>query len=67
LRDRNEVLFCRLLGDHLPEMLPIVYTPAVRPAIERYSYEYRRPRRVYLSVDAPGDIVRSPRLRPGHR
>jgi len=59
LHDRNEVLFYRLLGDHLPEMLPIVYTPTVGAAIERYSYEYRRPRGVYLSVDAPGDIERS--------
>ncbi len=59
LHDRNEVLFYRLLGNHLPEMLPIIYTPTVGPAIERYSYEYRRPRGVYLSVDAPGDIERS--------
>ncbi|GAA5699999.1 NAD-dependent malic enzyme [Streptomyces avermitilis] len=59
LRDRNEVLFHRLLGDHLAEMLPIVYTPTVGTAIERYSYEYRRPRGVYLSVDAPEDIERT--------
>ena len=50
LRDRNEVLFFRLLGDHLPEMLPIVYTPTVGEAIQRYSHEYRRPRGVYLSI-----------------
>ncbi|MFF4019410.1 NAD-dependent malic enzyme [Streptomyces sp. NPDC001843] len=59
LHDRNEVLFFRLVGDHLEEMLPIVYTPTVGTAIKRYSYEYRRPRGVYLSVDAPGDIERS--------
>jgi malate dehydrogenase (oxaloacetate-decarboxylating) len=59
LHDRNEALFYRLLGDHLPEMLPIVYTPEVGAAIERYSYEYRRPRGVYLSVDTPEDIERS--------
>ncbi|MBT0772019.1 NAD-dependent malic enzyme [Kineosporia sp. J2-2] len=59
LRDRNQVLFYRLLGDHLGEMLPIVYTPTVGTAIERYSYEYRRPRGIYLSVDAPGDIEQS--------
>ncbi|MEV3968414.1 NAD-dependent malic enzyme [Streptomyces sp. NPDC050698] len=59
LRDRNEVLFHRLLGDHLAEMLPIVYTPTVGTAIERYSYEYRRPRGVYLSVDDPESIESS--------
>jgi len=56
LHDRNEVLFYRLLGDHLREMLPVVYTPTVGQAIERYSHEYRRPRGIYLSVDAPGDV-----------
>lgn len=59
LHDRNEVLFYRLLVDHIGEMLPIVYTPTVGAAIERYSHEYRRPRGIYLSVDAPGEIERS--------
>jgi malate dehydrogenase (oxaloacetate-decarboxylating) len=59
LHDRNEVLFYRLLADHIAEMLPIVYTPTVGAAIERYSFEYRRPRGVYLSVDAPEEIERS--------
>ncbi|MEU3515672.1 NAD-dependent malic enzyme [Streptomyces sp. NPDC006654] len=56
LHDRNQVLFHRLLGDHLEEMLPIVYTPTVGRAIQRYSYEYRRPAGVYLSVNAPEEI-----------
>ncbi|MGW3024555.1 NAD-dependent malic enzyme [Streptomyces sp. NPDC001221] len=59
LQDRNAVLFYRLVGEHLDEMLPIVYTPTVGTAIQRYSYEYRRPRGVYLSVDAPKDVERS--------
>ena len=59
LHDRNEVLFYRLVADHLAEMLPIIYTPTVGAAIERYSHEYRRPRGAYLSVDAPEDIERS--------
>jgi malate dehydrogenase (oxaloacetate-decarboxylating) len=59
LHDRNEVLFFRLLGDHLPEMLPIVYTPTVGEAIQRYSHEYRRPRGVYLSVEDPGGVERA--------
>ena len=59
LHDRNEVLFFRLLGDHLPEMLPIVYTPTVGEAIQRYSHEYRRPRGAYLSVEDPGGVERA--------
>jgi malate dehydrogenase (oxaloacetate-decarboxylating) len=57
LRDRNEVLFYRLLTEHISEMLPVVYTPTVGLAIERFSHEFRRPRGgVYLSVDRPEDV-----------
>jgi len=56
VRDRNEVLFYRLLTEHIEEMLPIVYTPTVATAIERYSLEYGRPRGVYLSVDHPDQV-----------
>jgi malate dehydrogenase (oxaloacetate-decarboxylating) len=56
LRDRNEVLFYRLLTEHIEEMLPIVYTPTIGTAIERYSYEFGRPRGVYLSVDHPDQV-----------
>jgi len=56
LRDRNEVLFYRLLSEHLSEMLPVVYTPTVGTAIERFSHEFRRSRGVFLSVDHPDQV-----------
>ena len=37
-------------------MLPVVYTPTVGTAIERYSLEYGRPRGAYLPVDHPDQI-----------
>ncbi|HEY5357714.1 MAG TPA: NAD-dependent malic enzyme [Streptosporangiaceae bacterium] len=64
LHDRNEVLFYRLLASHLPEMLPIIYTPTVGEAIENYSHEYRRPRGVYLSVDRP-ELIEASLQAPG--
>src|SRR5262249_53688151 len=51
LHDRNEVLYYKLLEDHLKEMLPVVYDPVVAQAIERYSREFQRPNGVYLSID----------------
>ena len=56
LHARIEVLFHRLLQDHLEEMLPIVYTPTVGEAIQRFSSEFRGTRGVYLSVDHPDEI-----------
>jgi malate dehydrogenase (oxaloacetate-decarboxylating) len=56
LHDRNEVLYFKVLLDHLVELLPIVYDPVVGDAIERYSSEYRSPRGIYLSIDQPEDI-----------
>lgn len=57
LHDRNEVLYHRLLADHLPELLSIVYTPTIGEAIEHYSQEYRRPRGLYLSIAQPDGIA----------
>jgi malate dehydrogenase (oxaloacetate-decarboxylating) len=56
LHDRNEVLYYRVLADHLTELLPVVYDPVIGDAIERYSHEYRRPRGLYLSIDRPDDM-----------
>ena len=56
LHNRNEVLFYKLLSEHIEEMLPIVYTPTVGSAIEQFSNEFRRSRGVYLSVDDPEGV-----------
>ncbi|MFF3733122.1 NAD-dependent malic enzyme [Streptomyces sp. NPDC002476] len=56
IHDRNQVLYFKLLADHLDELLPIVYDPTVGDAIEQWSVDYRDSRAVYLSIDRPGDV-----------
>ena len=59
LHDRNEVLYYKLLEDHLAEMLPVVYDPVVAQAIERYSHEFQRPGGVYLSINDIDGVERA--------
>jgi len=51
LHDCNDVLFFRVLSDHLREMIPIVNDRTVGMAMKQYHHECRRPRGVYLSID----------------
>ncbi len=56
LHYRHELLYFKVLEDHLPELLPVVYTPTVGEAIQRFSDEYRGQRGLFLSIDEPDEI-----------
>lgn len=64
LQDTNEVLFYRLLLDHIEEMTPIVYTPVVALACQQFSHIYRRPRGLFISYPLRDSIAELLRNRP---
>jgi malate dehydrogenase (oxaloacetate-decarboxylating) len=62
LQDTNEVLFYRLLLDHIQEMTPVVYTPVVALGCQEFSHIYRRPRGLFISYplrDFIPDLLRN--------
>jgi malate dehydrogenase (oxaloacetate-decarboxylating) len=67
LQDTTETLFYALLGAHLEEMLPIVYTPTVGEGCQRFSDHWSKPRGLFLSWpkrDRIEQILSDPRLDP---
>ncbi|MDM1493720.1 NAD-dependent malic enzyme [Acinetobacter indicus] len=56
IQDTNETLFYHLIEHHLSEMMPIIYTPTVGEACQRFSDIYRRHRGIFLAYPDRGHI-----------
>lgn len=57
LHDRNEALFFRVVSEHIDEILPLIYTPTVGLACQRFGYIFQRPRGLFIGANDRGRIV----------
>src|SRR6516165_5749515 len=57
LHDRNEALFFSVVCDNIDEIQPLIYTPTVGLACQKYGLIFQRPRGMFISANDRGQIA----------
>ena len=57
LHDRNEALFFRVVCDNIDEIQPIIYTPTVGLACQRFGHIFQRPRGIFITPNDKGRVA----------
>ena len=57
LHDRNEALFFRVVCDNIDEIQPLIYTPTVGLACQRFGLIFQRPRGMFISANDRGRVA----------
>ncbi|MDE4988317.1 NAD-dependent malic enzyme, partial [Francisella tularensis subsp. holarctica] len=58
LHELNTTLFYQFVRENLEEIMPIIYTPTLGEAVQKYSSSFRKQRGLFISISHKKHIAR---------